>query len=87
MRYRAKPTTIEAEQWFPGKDLPGVLWENGVSMVRTAHGDLIALEPGDYVIEEPLAPGRHYPCKRFVFERRWEPCDTTPNANAAPGSP
>ena len=24
MRFRSKPVEIEAEQWFPGKDIPGV---------------------------------------------------------------
>jgi hypothetical protein len=81
MRFRSKPAYCEAEQWFPGRDVAGVCnacFPGTCSAlpgphVHTAHqNQTVALEPGDWVIQEP--DGVHYyPCKPDIFPGRWEP--------------
>jgi hypothetical protein len=84
-RFRSRPVEIEAEQWWPGKDVPGVYYEreyflddlDGGRRVRegpyvlTVHGERAHLAPGDWVIKEPEGDG-HYPCKPAIFAKRWE---------------
>lgn len=89
MKYRSKPIIIEAEQWFPGKELKGVTGDKadklcGCAMlgfdgskphVHTIHaGQGVFIEPGDYIIPEP--DGIHYyPCKPDIFEKKYEPLE------------
>ena len=60
-KYRKRPIVVEANQWFPGKDVPGVVV--GVEprvepsvvsghgpYVITMHGQRAFLSPGDWVI-------------------------------------
>jgi hypothetical protein len=28
VKHRKRPLVVEAEQWWPGKDVPGVAWEH-----------------------------------------------------------
>jgi hypothetical protein len=85
-RYRRRPLIVEAEQWSPGKEVPGVRGtgpspDPGCFIggrcnrphVHTVHkGQTVTLEPGDWVIAEP--DGLHYyPCKPDVFEATYEP--------------
>lgn len=88
MKYRNRPMVIEATQWFPGVDVPGVRScpacdmpedhpDNDPSLPRwhyvvTIHGQKAWLEPGDWIITEPDGI-HHYPCKAFVFEQKYEP--------------
>jgi hypothetical protein len=75
-RFRKRRTVVvEAWQWFPGKDVPGVYPPAGADprpYVMTAHGQAAYLEPGDYVLVEPDGRG-HYPCKADIFEANYEP--------------
>jgi hypothetical protein len=86
MRYRKKPIIVEAEQWFPGKEVVGVTVasEGGKSpdgstwpphaFVTTSSGLAVNLAPGDWVITEP--DGRHHNrCNPEVFEATYEPVD------------
>jgi hypothetical protein len=87
-RFRSKPAFVIAVQWWPGKEVTGVAYEedyttedlDGEQRVRrrpyvvTAHGQRAYLAPGDWVIEEPGGEG-HYPCKPDIFEKRWEPME------------
>lgn len=82
--YRSKPTTIEAEQWFPGLETPGVQNARGDKLcgcvltggptlphVHTAHGDQpVQVQPGDWIIKEPVGDG-YYPCKPDIFADRY----------------
>ena len=81
MRYRRRPTTIEAEQYL-GLDqhpLPrGVRVSYSgpkpVAYVITIHGQVTPVQPGDWIMPEP--DGEHfYPCKPDVFEATYEPVE------------
>jgi len=78
-KYRKKPVVVEAEQWFPGKHVDGVV-QIGVSEitlepvygVHTLEG-VIACSPGDYIITG--VKGEKYPCKPDIFEQTYEPVE------------
>jgi hypothetical protein len=83
--YKAKRLKlIQAEQWFPGKAVPGVFGErdadeggNGLSpepamaFVKTIHGATTKIVAGDYVVTEPDGI-HHYPVKAEIFENDYE---------------
>jgi hypothetical protein len=71
-RYRKKPVVVEAVQWFPGRDVPGVYGDGERYYVVTIHAQRAYLDPGDWVITEP-DPRFHYPCKPDVFAATYEP--------------
>jgi hypothetical protein len=86
-RYRKRPIKVDAEQWWPGRHVSGVAFEavepaeSGDTLdftvrayVTTIHGQRAYLDPGDWVIAEPVA-GRFYPCKPDEFARIYEPTD------------
>lgn len=90
MKYRRKPTIVEAEQFFLGR-LP---WPKGVidgriipfiaqdrmsctlPYVQTIHsGQPVLVQDGDWIIAE--SDGQHYyPCKAEVFTASYELADT-----------
>jgi hypothetical protein len=84
-RWRKKPVIVEAEQWFPGKDVPGVWGLPGQDMcpcyrvggghnhphVMTAHEQIMYVVPGDWIIREPDGRG-YYLCKRDLFAASYE---------------
>lgn len=82
-QYRQKPVCIEAIQWT-GKNenevaafCPDCYWdgelpvteENGVLVVKTPEGQLIA-SFGDFIIKG--VHGEFYPCKPDIFEKTYE---------------
>lgn len=85
MKFRKKPIVIEAEQWFPGKEIEGVITEglggglmmapnaNGVfdqiGYIETFEGKMIVY-PGDWIIQG--INGEKYPCKPDIFEKTYE---------------
>lgn len=88
-RFRKRPIEFDAEQWFPGKKVPGVRGVNPSAMdagcfvggkccrphIHTAHnGQVVELEPGDYVVAEPDGRG-FYPVKPDIFEKFNEPVE------------
>ena len=71
MKFRKKPTVIEATQ-FNGNDTPGVFTDDrGLPYVVTIQGQRAMVSPGDWIIEEPDGKG-HYPCEPGVFAERYE---------------
>jgi hypothetical protein len=72
-RYRKRPLEIEAEQWFPDKQVQGVYWNNRYQKfyVVTIHDQDAYLDPGDWVTGESDGE-HHYPCKPDEFERIYE---------------
>lgn len=80
MKFVKKPVIVEAEQWFPGKQVEGVYGCPGQEMcpcyklggnhnkphVMTAHYQIVLVEPGDWIIKEPNGNG-YYPCKNDIF--------------------
>jgi hypothetical protein len=84
--YRRKPTVVGAEQWWPGKEVTGVAYEedyttedlDGERRVRqrpyvvTPHGQRAYLAPGNWVLTEFNVQG-FYPCEDDVFRATYEP--------------
>lgn len=65
-RYRTKPKEKVAEQWQPGKTIPGVHYKRGRAFVITIHGQETLIAPGDFIVQEP--DGIHYyPCKPDIW--------------------
>jgi hypothetical protein len=69
---------IEAEQYFPGKETPGVTllpspspFEESFPVVTTMYNHVLRIEPGDWIIKE--SDGIHYyPCKPEIFDKLYE---------------
>ena len=81
-RYRKKPVVVEAEQWFPGKKIVGVVEkETGdaitevIGIIHTLEGDMHAM-PGDWIITG--VKGELYPCKPDIFEMTYEEVEVVP---------
>jgi hypothetical protein len=85
-KYRKKPVVIEAEQWWPGKEIEGVIQRpardvpsraGGIAFTVPPHYAIETLEgemtvnPGDWVITG--VKGERYPCKPDIFETTYEP--------------
>ena len=76
-RFRKKPVEIEAEQWFPGKEISGVKIDhhcidadgNLLAFIETPEGRM-TVGPGDWVITG--VKGERYPCKPDIFEATYE---------------
>ncbi len=68
-KYRKKPVVIEAEQWFPGKTVPGVYEAFNVGYIDTLEGTLSG-KSGDYVITG--AKGEKYFCREDIFLETYE---------------
>lgn len=73
MKFRKKPIIIDAEQWFFGKNVEGVIWgmdQNGRhSWIETLEGRMNVSE-GDWIITG--VNGEKYPCKPDIFEKTYE---------------
>lgn len=76
-KFQKRPVIVDAEQWFPGRDIDGVEEqpssepdEETVGIVRTLEGDMIA-QPGDWIITG--VEGEKYPCKNDIFKKTYEP--------------
>lgn len=83
MKFRKRPIVVEAEQWFPGKELPGVVFtpgERGVDYGSGVLGMMVTImtpegrmrvSPGDWIITG--IKGEKYPCKPDIFAATYEP--------------
>jgi len=76
MKYRRKPVVVEAEQWFKGKNIDGVVCNPiGNPMVpdfyyvKTSNG-FVEIHEGEFVITE--INGEKYSCKPDIFEKTYE---------------
>lgn len=84
-KFRKKPLVIEAEQWFPGKQVEGAKeWREPsgevFAEVESLEGTLIAT-PGDWIITG--IQGEKYVCRNDIFRASYDPCE--PRAWAAIG--
>lgn len=76
-KYRKKPIVVEAEQWFIGKEIKGVIYKpmpiSGLYLmppyIETLEGRMFFCE-GDYIITG--IEGEIYPCKASIFEATYE---------------
>lgn len=87
MKFRKKPIVIDAEQWFPNKQVRGVCYcqdgalaaRNAIAPapahVHTMHaGQIVHLHSGDWVVPEP--DGEHfYPIKDAVLAATYDPVE------------
>jgi hypothetical protein len=73
-KYRKRPVIVEATQWFPGKQVPGVFDRRDSPYVITIHGQKTIVMPGDWIITEPDGI-HHYPCKPDIFAATYGPVD------------
>lgn len=87
-RFRKKPVVIEAEQWFPGVEIEGVVLKSGPGYTVPVDGGWRG-GPGVVVpVVETLegemrvspgdwiitgVKGERYPCKPDIFEATYEP--------------
>lgn len=74
-KYRKRPVEVEAIQWHPGVQHPGVFGEGDPCYppyVITIHEQRAYLSDGDWILPEPK-PCRFYPCKPDVFDATYEP--------------
>ena len=72
MKYRKKPVVVEVEQWFPDKEVAGVIYEpinHPVASIQTLEGRML-VRPGDYIITG--IKGEKYPCRQDIFEATYE---------------
>jgi hypothetical protein len=67
-----KPATRYADQWFPGKAVEGVRYDEKGHYVITIHEQPSYLEPGDWVAREPGRTDRHYPIKDNIFRESYK---------------
>lgn len=74
-KYRKRPIVVEAEQWWPGKEIEGVFViepqtrEPGWAYVKTRGGNL-TVYPGDWVIRN--SEGELHLCNPDVFGAIYE---------------
>lgn len=76
-KYRKKPVTIEAVQWFKDGDHPAVRihqtggqsFVNGWAYIETLEGPLL-VKPGDWIITG--VKGEHYTCGPDIFAATYE---------------
>ena len=75
MKFRKKPIIVEAEQWFPGRHIDGVIEPEPMSVTQffpfidTLEGP-VTLMSGDWIITDP--DGQKHVCKPDVFEKTYE---------------
>lgn len=70
MKYKRRPTEVDAEQWFPGKKVSGVV-ENAYKSgtIRTDAGPVPVMD-GDWVVTTERGEKLVY--KPDVFEKTYE---------------
>lgn len=72
-KFLSKPTEIEAEQWFPGKEINGVIGATSDhAFVVTIQGRHVKVSPGEWIITESDGI-HHYPCDPVVFSAKYDP--------------
>jgi len=77
VKYVKKRIEVEAEQWFPGREVEGVeeFYDPKPDIhlpypvVHTPNGP-VRIEPGEWIITG--AAGEKYPCKAHIFEATYE---------------
>lgn len=80
-KFRKKPIVIEAEQWFPDKEVEGVftkLKNLDIDMevnpyIDTPEGRML-VSAGDWIITG--VNGEKYPCKPDIFDKTYEMLET-----------
>lgn len=68
-KYRKKPVSIDAEQWFPGKVIMGVDNHGDYAVIHTMEGAM-HVKSGDWVITG--VKGERYACDNEIFRMTYE---------------
>jgi hypothetical protein len=88
-RYRKKPVTIEAVQWWPDQPESAPVWyldamnmgtinvRSPIIEIRTLEGTMTA-QPGDWIICG--VKGEIYPCKPDIFDATYEVAESEKEA-------
>ena len=92
MKYRKKPLTVEAEQFWPDeRPWPAGVEASDDTDIRSTTGYLIGtlegrheVTPGDFIITG--VAGERYPCKPRIFEATYEPVDGAVAEDGPPGA-
>ena len=79
-KFRKKPVVIEAQQWFPEKDIAGVItrvkprpdMDEPFGYIDTLEGRM-TVTSGDWIITG--VKGEKYPCKPDIFKATYEPVE------------
>ena len=76
-RFRKKPVVVEAEQWTPGKSVPGVIEGEYIddghvfpAKIKTLEG-WHGVSGGDFIIRG--VKGERYPCRPDIFKMTYKP--------------
>lgn len=73
VKFRKKTIVIEAEQWFPEKEIEGIKVRsptcNPFGEIETLEGTMF-VSVGDWIITD--INGEKYPCKPDIFEKTYE---------------
>lgn len=86
MKFRRKPTIVEAEQWFPGKEVEGVRRIPAHRADLTKTRGIFIDRPERHVVDTLSGPvdvafgdwiitgvmGEKYPCRQDIFELTYE---------------
>lgn len=74
-KFCKRPVEVDAEQWFPGVVIEGVINHEDHATINTLEGVMRA-EPGDWIITG--VHGEKYPCKPDIFEKTYRSADQKP---------
>ena len=69
MKYKKRPVVVEADQWFPDKQINGVVVLDNEVFIETLEGKM-KVNPGDFIITGVV--GEKYPCRHDIFIRTYE---------------
>jgi hypothetical protein len=72
MKYKKRPDTIEAIQWFKHGDHPDVFENEGKAFMYTESQHKREVSPGDWIITG-LEGSTSYPLEPHLFEMTYEP--------------
>lgn len=78
-KYISGPQIIEAEQFRPIRFMPkgvfGIIKFNDAyeGSVMTIQGETVDIKEGEWVVQEPDDPNRHYPISDLVFQKKYKP--------------
>lgn len=73
--YRRKSTIVDAEQWFPGKQVQaqGQIFCSDRWWFILSSGAALPLAPGDWLVQDPAGQAGYAPCPDAVFRASYEP--------------
>jgi len=75
MKFRRRPQVVDAEQWFPGREVAGVILEaqkegEAHAFVLTARGK-VQVKPGDWIVQDGQVV---FPVNGLLFNKVYEAC-------------